>query len=89
MYYLMMVYLSIAIVQHAIPRLSTSLATPKSDGLPVFLKFGDKLVSLLDNIVVLLVLVVWSVSLNHFVHPINRAWDAIGGNKIRQIPSNC
>jgi hypothetical protein len=64
---------------------SASFTTPKSDCLSVFLKLRDKLIALLDNIVVLLVFIVWSVGFNNSLDTVNRTRDSLCSDKIGKI----
>ena len=66
----------------------TSLATPKTDSLPVLLKFGDQSITVLDHISVLLVLVIRSVGFNDAIDSVDRASNAIARDKLGQIPEN-
>ncbi len=73
---------------HPIPMTSLrSLAPPQSHRLPVFLELGDQLISLLQNVVVLLVLIVRPVSLDHTFprHPVDGTWDPSTRDEFGQI----
>jgi len=67
-----------------------SLTTPQPHSLAVFLEFCDQLVSLFNNIVVLLVLVIRSVGLDDPLssHAINRAVDSFSCDKLGQVAKN-
>lgn len=64
------------------------LTAPEPHSLAVLLQFGDKLVTLADNVLVLLVLVVWPVGLDDTLarHTVNGARDATPGNELGEIP---
>ena len=64
----------------------TTFTTPQSHSLAVLLKLGDELIALLDNVVVLLVLVVWTIGLDDFVDAVDSAWNAICGDEVAEIP---
>jgi hypothetical protein len=66
---------------------SCSLTTSKSHSLTILLEFGNELVALLHNIIVLLVLVVWSVGFDDALssHAIDGTWNALGSNKLGKI----
>jgi hypothetical protein len=64
-------------------KLLRSLAASQPNILPVLLQLGDKSISLLDDVVVLLVLVVGSICLNYSIHSIDSAWNSISGDKFR------
>ncbi len=63
------------------------LATPQPDGLPVFLQLSDQLITLSDDVLVLLVLVVGSVGLNDALacHAVDGAGDTAGSNEPGEI----
>jgi hypothetical protein len=63
------------------------LASPQSNGLSILLKLGDKLISLLHHIIVLLVLVIWSVGFDNPLtsYSVDGAWDSFGGNELCQV----
>jgi hypothetical protein len=67
--------------------LSSSLATSQPDGLPVLLQLGNKLVTLADDILVLLVLVVRAVGLDDTAacDTIDSAGNAAGGDELGQV----
>lgn len=65
---------------------STPLATSHPHRLTVFLQLGDELIALLNYIVVLLVLVVWTVRLDDAVHAIHIARDPVCCNEVHKIP---
>jgi len=54
------------------PTLLRPLTTSQPNGLSILLQFGNQLITLLDHVVVLLVLVIWSVCLN----------DTLAGNSV-------
>ncbi len=64
-----------------------TLAASQPHSLAVLLKLGDELISLSHNVIVLLVLVVWSVGLDDAFssHTINGTWDPLGCNKFCKI----
>lgn len=71
-----------------------SLASPlrpltpsQSHSLSILLELGDELVPLLDNIIILLILVVWSVGLDDSLpsHTVNGAGDASTGDELSKI----
>jgi hypothetical protein len=55
--------------------------------LAVLLELCDELITLLHNIGVLLVLVIWSVGLDDTLssHPVNGTWDAFSRDELSQI----
>lgn len=55
----------------------------------VLLQFGDELITLADDIIVLLVLVVRPVGFYDLSHSVNRAGHTIGSNEIGEIPLDC
>lgn len=63
-----------------------TLTSPQSNRLSVLLQLGDQLIALLNHIVVLLVLVVWSIRLDDFVDTVDCAWDAICGDEVGKVP---
>ena len=63
-----------------------SLAAAKANDLAVLLQLGDELITLLDDVAVLLVLIVGSVSLDNALDAIDGAGDAVSGDKFREIP---
>lgn len=62
-----------------------TLTSPQSNRLSVLLQLGDQLIALLNHIVVLLVLVVWSIRLDDFVDTVDCAWDAICGDEVGKV----
>lgn len=64
-----------------------ALAPPQPHGLAVFLKLCDKLISLSYNVIILLVLVVWSVGLDDALssHTVNGTWDSLCCNEFCKI----
>jgi hypothetical protein len=64
-----------------------TLAAPQPYSLAVFLKLGDKLIALSHNVIVLLVLVVWSVCLDDAFssHAVNGTRDSLGCNEFCKI----
>jgi hypothetical protein len=56
--------------------------------LTVFLQLGDELVTLLNNVRILLVLVVGTVGLNDALDTVNGAWDTVCGNELGKIPGS-
>jgi len=69
------------------PATSRPLASPQPHGLAVLLQFGDQLVALADDILVLLVLVVGPVRLNDATagDAVNGAGDAAGGDELGEV----
>jgi hypothetical protein len=67
----------------------TPFATSQPHSLPILLELGDELISLLHNICVLLVLVIWTISLDDAVHSVDGAGYAISGNELGKVPSHC
>ena len=67
-----------------------AFTSPQSYSLAVFLKLCDQLIALLDYVVVLLVLIIRSVSLNNSLssYSIDSAWDAFGCNEFGKIAIN-
>jgi hypothetical protein len=63
-----------------------TLATPQSDCLAVLLQLGDELITLLDNVAVLLVLIVGPVSFDNALDTVDGAGDAVCGDKFGEIP---
>jgi len=63
------------------------LASPQSHGLAIFLKLGNQLIALLDYIVVLLVLIIRSVSLNDTLsgYSVDSAGDSFSCNEFGKI----
>lgn len=63
------------------------LTSSQSDSLAVLLELRDKLVSLANDILVLLVLVVWSVRLDYSftIHTVDCARNSPSGNEASQI----
>jgi hypothetical protein len=55
--------------------------------LPISLQLRNELIALLDDIVVLLILVIRSISFNHIIDSVYGAWNPSVSNKVRQIPS--
>jgi hypothetical protein len=91
--YQMQQYLYLKLKHHnsskaAKPHALATLAAPKSNALPILLKLGDEMIALLNHIHVLLVLVVWSVGLNHLVDAINRARHTVCGDEVGQVPGH-
>ena len=70
---------------HGILQLTT-FTTPQSHRLAVLLKLGDELIALLDHVVVLLVLVIWTVGLDDLVDAIDSAWNTICSDEVAEIP---
>ena len=72
------------------PRLRP-LTPSQSDSLAIFLKLSDKLITLLHYIVVLLILVVWSISLDDALacHSIDGTWDSLCCNEFCQVTGVC
>lgn len=67
---------------------STALTAPQPDSLAVLLQLCDKLVTLLDDVHVLLVLVVGSVGLDDALDAVNGARNAVGGNELGEVPAS-
>lgn len=65
--------------------MSCLLASSQPHGLAILLQFGDQLIPLFDNVVVLLVLVVGPVCLDHAVDAIDSAGNAICRDEILQV----
>jgi hypothetical protein len=65
----------------------TPLASSQPHRLSVLLQLRNKCISLLDDVVVLLVLVVRAICLDDALHAVNRAGNPISGNEFRQVPS--
>jgi hypothetical protein len=63
-----------------------ALATSQPDCLTIFLELRDELVTLLHNVNVLLVLVVWTIRLYDLIDPVNGARDAIHSDEVAEIP---
>jgi hypothetical protein len=63
------------------------LTAPQPDSLPVLLKLGDKLITLLNNIVVLLILIIWSVSLDDSLpgYSVDGAGNTPGRDELSQV----
>jgi hypothetical protein len=63
------------------------LTAPQPDSLPVLLKLGDKLITLLNNIVVLLILVIRSVGLDDSLsgHAVDGAGNTPGRDELSQV----
>jgi hypothetical protein len=66
-----------------------SLASPQSNGLSVLLQLGDELITLFDNIIVLLILVIWSICFNYAFacNTVNCTWDTVCCNELGKITS--
>ena len=64
-----------------------SLASPQPHSLPILLKFGDELITLLHYIIVLLVLIIWSVGLDDSLssYTIDGAGDASGSDEFSKV----
>lgn len=84
------------IVQSQVPHLCKSsgicrqsrpFTTPQPHCLAILLKLGDELIALLDHIIVLLILIIWSVGLNDALssHTVNGAGNTFGCNKFGEI----
>jgi hypothetical protein len=67
------------------PNLAT-LASPQPDRLSVLLQLSDELVTLLDNIHILPVLVVWSVGLDNALDAIDGAGNAVCSDELGKVP---
>lgn len=65
----------------------STLASPQSYRLAILLKFRYELIALLDHIVVLLVLVIWSVGLDDALasYSVDCAWNALGCNELGEV----
>jgi hypothetical protein len=50
--------------------------------LAVLLQLRDQLIALLNHINILLVLVVWSVRLDYFVHAVDGAGNTVSGDEV-------
>jgi hypothetical protein len=59
-----------------------TLAASEADRLSVLLELGNELIALLDHVVVLLILVVWSVRFDDFVDSVNGARHSISGDEV-------
>lgn len=70
------------------PGSSASFTTPQSHCLTVLLELGDKPISLLDNICILLVLVVGPVCLDYAIDAVDCTWYPICGNKFGEVTSS-
>ena len=66
-----------------------ALTAPQPDGLTVLLQIGNELVTLLDNVCVLLVLVVRSVGLDDALDAVDGAGYAVGGDESSEVPVCC
>lgn len=68
-----------------------SFASPQSYGLSVLLQLRDQLITLLDDVVVLLVFVIRSVCLDNTLacNAVNGTWDSLGGNKLGKVTVIC
>ena len=64
---------------------SGALTTSHTNGLPVFLQLGNQLVTLLDDVIVLLVFVVRSISLYNTMYPVNIARNSVRGDEVLEI----
>jgi hypothetical protein len=67
---------------------SCPLAATQPDGLAVFLQLRDKLIALADDVLVLLVLVVWPIRLDDTLtgDAVDGAGDATAGDELGEIP---
>jgi hypothetical protein len=63
----------------------TTLTATKSNGLSVFLEFGNQGVTVLHHVRVLLVLVIGSVGFNNSIDAVNRAGNAVAGDELGQV----
>jgi hypothetical protein len=84
------VYLSLQCFNHYTPLpLDVTLATltaPQPNRLTVLLQLGDKLITLLDDVRILLVLVVWSVGLDDALDTVDGARDAVCCDEFGKVP---
>lgn len=64
-----------------------SLGTAQSNRLSILLQLRNQLIALLYHIDVLLVLVIWTVSLDYALSgdAINRAWNSFRGDEFREV----
>lgn len=63
------------------------LTSSQPNRLSVLLQLRDELITLLYNIIVLLVLVIWPIRLNYALtsDTINGAWDTVGCNELCKV----
>lgn len=68
-------------------KLLSSLAPPQSNCLSIFLQFGNQLITLLNNVIVLLILVVGSVGFDNTLasDAVNGTWDAVCSDEFCQV----
>lgn len=64
-----------------------SLASPESYSLTILLELSDELITLLHNVIVLLVLVVWPIRLDDAFasYTIDGTWDTFSRNEFGEI----
>lgn len=64
----------------------TTLTTPKPNRLTVLLQLGNELITLLDNITILLILIVGAVGFDDTLDAVDGAGDAVCGDELGEIP---
>jgi hypothetical protein len=84
------VYLSLQCFHHYTPfpldADLTTLTSPQPHRLAVLLQLGNELITLLDDVGVLLVLVVWSVGFDDAVDAVDGARDAVCCDEFGEVP---
>jgi hypothetical protein len=63
-----------------------TLTAPQSDCLAVLLQLGNELITLLDDVAVLLVLIVRAVCFDDALDAVDGAGDAVCGDKFGEVP---
>lgn len=67
---------------------STTFAAPQSHRLPILLQLSDQGITLLDDVCILFVLVIWPIGLDDTINPVDCACNPLACDEFGEVPVN-